>query len=73
MTATGLNPRTTYLAKWLSVRLQTKWFWVQLQSLKTSDFMPASSKKFLDIQATIECRFTLKRVRDMARTYSQIY
>ena len=35
-----------------------------------SDFAPASSKKFLDIQATIECRFTLKRVRDMTRTYS---
>ena len=35
-----------------------------------SDFAPASSKEFLDIQATIECRFTLKRVRDMTRTYS---
>ena len=34
------------------------------------DFAPASSKEFFDIQATIECRFTLKRVRDMARTYS---
>ena len=33
-----------------------------------SDFLPASSKKFLDIQATIECGFTLKRVRDMTRT-----
>ena len=45
--ATGLKPRTTYfvnehsaisasLAKWLSVCLRTKWFWVriQLQSLK---------------------------------------
>ena len=32
--------------------------------------MPASSKEFLDIQATIECGFTLKRVRDMTRTYS---
>ena len=29
------------------------------------------SKEFLDIQATIECGFTLKRVRDMIRTYSQ--
>ena len=29
-----------------------------------SDFAPASSKEFLDIQATIECGFTLKRVRD---------
>ena len=28
----------------------------------TSDFVPASSKEFLDIQATIECGFTLKRV-----------
>ena len=31
---------------------------------------PASSKEFLDIQATIECGFTLERVRDMIRTYS---
>ena len=38
---------------------------------QTSDFAPVSSKKFLDIQATIECGFTLKRVRDMTRTYSQ--
>ena len=37
-----------------------------------SDFSPASSKEFLDIQATIECGFTLKRVRDMTRTYSQM-
>ena len=33
--------------------------------------MSVSSKEFLDIQATIECGFTLKRVRDMERTYSQ--
>ena len=26
-----------------------------------------------DIQATIECGFTLKRVRDMSRTYSQMH
>ena len=38
----------------------------------TSPFAPASTKEFLDIQATIECGFTLKRVRDMTRTYSQI-
>ena len=38
-----------------------------------SDFAPASSKEFLDIQATIECGFTLKRVRDMARTYSHYW
>ena len=35
-----------------------------------SDFAPASSKEFLDIQATTECGFTLKRVRDMIKTYS---
>ena len=29
-----------------------------------------SSKKFLDIQAAIGSRFTLKRVRDMIRTCS---
>ena len=38
----------------------------------TSDIAPVSSKKFFDIQATIECGFPLKRVRDMTRTYSQI-
>ena len=31
---------------------------------------PVSSKEFLDIQATIECRFTLKLVRDLIITYS---
>ena len=33
--------------------------------------MPVSSKKFLDIQATIGCGLILKHVRDMIRTYSQ--
>ena len=31
---------------------------------KTSDFAPALSKEFLDIQATIERGFTLKRIHD---------
>ena len=54
------------LAKWLSVRLRTKRMWVRvpLQS-------PVSSKAFLDIQAIIECGFTLKRVHGMIITYSQ--
>ena len=34
---------------------------------------PASSKEFLDIQATVECGFTLKLVRDMIKTYNQTY
>ena len=60
------------MAKWLSIRFQTKWFWVkfQLQSLKLQIFAPASSKEFPDIKATIECGLTLKRVRDMTKTYS---
>ena len=35
-----------------------------------SDFAAASSKQFLDIQATIEREFTLECVRDMTRPYS---
>ena len=34
------------------------------------DIAPVSSKEFLDIQATMESRFTLKLVRDMIITYS---
>ena len=37
----------------------------------TQPFGQTSSKEFLDIQATVECGFTLKRVRDMTRTYNQ--
>ena len=33
------------------------------------DFAPASSKEFFDIQAAIECGFTLKRVRDMRQKF----
>ena len=37
------------------------------------NFAPASRKEFLDIQATIQCGFTPKCVRDMTRTYSQMH
>ena len=37
---------------------------------QNSDTALVLSKEFLDIQITIECRFTLKRVRDMKRTCS---
>ena len=47
--------------EWLRVR-------VPLQS--TLDIAPVSSKEMLDIQATTECRFTLKRVCDMIKTQS---
>ena len=36
------------------------------------DIAPVLSRKFLDIQATIECRFTLKDVRDMILSYNQL-
>ena len=35
----------------------------------TSDIAPVSSKEFHDNKATIECRFTIKRVRGTIRTY----
>ena len=35
-------------------------------------FMPALCKELLDIQATIESGFTLKRICDMTRKYSQM-
>ena len=62
------------LAKFLSVRLLTKWFWVrfQLQSLNFRLYgcvEPGVSWP----QATINNGFTLKCVHDMTRTYSQIY
>ena len=43
-----------------------------LKPTTTSDFTPASGKEFLEIQANIECRLTLKCVRDMIRTYSEL-
>ena len=39
----------------------------------TSDFALVSSKEFLDVQEAIECGFTLKGLRNMTRTYSQIH
>ena len=40
---------------------------------KLQIFATASSKEFLDIQATIECGLTLKCIRDMTRTYIQMH
>ena len=59
------------LAKSLSVHSQTKWLWasVLLQSLEFL-ILRVSSKDFLNIQTTIECRSTLKCVRDMIRAYN---
>ena len=38
----------------------------------TSDFAAVSGQEFLDVQAALECGFTLKCVRDMLSTYSQM-
>ena len=38
---------------------------------KTSDFAPALSKELLDIQATIDSGFTLKRIHDTIITKSR--
>ena len=43
-----------------------KWLWVRIRK-------PVLSKEFVDIQATMECRFTLKRVRYMIITYSLFF
>ena len=37
-----------------------------------SDFASVWSKEFFDIHATMECGYTLNRVRDMTRTCSQM-
>ena len=46
--------------------------WKPDVSLVTSDMAPVSSKEFFDVQANIECGFTLKVVPEMIRAYSQM-
>ena len=60
------------LAKWLSVRLRTKWLWVRipLLSLKLQMWRLLRAKCSLTFRQTIESRFTLKLVRDMIITCS---
>ena len=45
----------------------------RLNLLSPLDIWPVSGQEFLDIETTVECRFTLKWARDMMITYSQIY
>ena len=37
------------------------------------NILSASGNKFIDIQETIACRFTMRLVRDMIMTYSQMH
>ena len=55
MTATGFQPEATQFLNKYSTRYTAL----------------VSIKEFLNIQATLERRFTLKRVRDIIKTYSQ--
>ena len=41
---------------------------IPVEVTSASDFAPPWSKEFLEIQATMECGLTLKRVPDMTRT-----
>ena len=61
------------LAKWLSVRLRTTWFWVgiSLLSLKLQVWCMLRARSSLTFRQTIGCGFTLKLVHDMI-TYSQL-
>ena len=47
------------------------WTHEHLFHKQTLNHLAKLAKELLDIQATIQCRFTLKRVRDMIITYNQ--
>ena len=72
MAATGFK-HTTSLAICLSVRSLTKWLSVRipLLSLKLQIWCLLRARNSLTFKQTIECRFTLKLIRDMITTYSE--
>ena len=74
MFTTQLNYLASF-AKWSSVRLRTKWLWVRvsLKSLKLPISHLFWARSSLTFRQTIECGFTLKLVRDMIITYSQMH
>ena len=63
-----------HLAKWLSFHLRTKRLWVRipLLSLKLHIQRLLRARSSMTFRQTIDCRFTLKLVRDMIKTHSQI-
>ena len=71
----GLMSKMASLTKWLSVRLRTKWLWVRipLLSLKFQIWCLLRAKSSLTFRQTIECKFTLKLLRDMIITYSKVH
>ena len=62
------------MAKWSTVLFQTKWvwIWILLLSLKFQIWCLREGSS-LAFRQTIECRFTLKLVRDIIITYSQMH
>ena len=68
-TSSFVNEHSFDQPVWPNVSLRTKKMWVRILCCHLN-FTPVPSEEFLYIQATIECRFTLKRVRDMVITYS---
>ena len=62
LTVCSCHVMCVFQSEWLCVCLWTKWLLVRVQL--------QWGVEFLDIQATIECGFTLKRICDMTRTYS---
>ena len=63
------------VAKWFCVHLSTKWlwFWVPLLSLKPQIWRLLQARNYLIFRQTVDFRFTLKLVRDMIITYSQMH
>ena len=59
----------------MSVCLRTKWLWIRipLLSLKLQVWRLLQARSYLTFRQTIECRFTLKLVRDMMKTYRQAW
>ena len=76
------NSRTPYnMESVVEIFTKVEPFWMFVSIVPRTRFRvkryyhiaPVSSKGFLDIEATIECRFTLKRVRGMIITYRQMH
>ena len=62
------------LAKWLNFDLRRNWLWVRISllSLKPQIWRLLWARSFLTFRQTIMCGSTLKLVRDMLITYSQM-
>ena len=67
--------KTSSLAKWLSVRLRTKWLqiWIPLLSLTIQIWRLLQVRSSLTFRQTIECGSTLKLVCRMIITYSKMH